>query len=585
MKKILFTILAAAAMSAACTKFAEDVVPQYDTVGAPLVEANVCGDDSLYVVITAGQNTHYYGYVVVEGTLDGVSADKLVANGYAKDANVVVQGEEKAPQSAYYKYSEETKADTLCLNGLTPYTDYTVYAAAVSPMGVCSEVVAVTVKTTDGTQPLVDVDGAQFEEADSVLTFAIPFSDPVALTGKGKATATFYAENYADADGYLVAYKEVEIPETHMATSGNYLLLAVPADEYIPGALVSMTYSEGVVENGAGKKNAAFENNLMAWIEGELCWDGIVGQYEYLNWDFSIVDPATLPDIEDGEGEMEGEEEEEEEEEKIPVYFSDWTSLYMINYTTSKYPLYSVTSDADITIWTTESNGRTVSYTGKSYGVATDEIAVVMLNEAPAFGSSVSYTIAEGSFCDIFGNVNNEFTAEDEYFCSYGYSLEDILGSYVYTAESAYGYGPQSGTMTIVASDNPEKGNVMFTEMYSTPCIKNVYANFDMVVGTLTIPSLQLYAMNEEYLFAFCASDNSGQIATNNVTFAVPQAGLFNGQSGYFGDAAFDLTGSPLGFFDVYYGFEAQRATAAPAAAARKAAAKANTRSIVKGQF
>ena len=82
MKKILFTILAAAAVSAACTKFAEDVIPTYDTVGKPLVEATVADDDSLDVTITAGENTSYYGYVVVQGTLDGVTAEKLVANGY-----------------------------------------------------------------------------------------------------------------------------------------------------------------------------------------------------------------------------------------------------------------------------------------------------------------------------------------------------------------------------------------------------------------------------------------------------------------------------------------------------------------------
>lgn len=583
MKKILFTILAAAAMTAACTKFAEDVVPAYDTVGKPLVDAEVAGDDSLTVIITAGTNTHYYGYVVVEGTLEGVSASKLVSNGYAKDAAVVLQGEEKAPQSASIKYSEETKADTLYLSGLTPFTDYTVYAAAVSPMGVESEVVAVTVKTTDGTTPVEDAEGAEFEEADSVLTFAIPFSDPVALTGEGTAKAYFYGENYADAEGYLVVYKEVEIPETHMATSGNYLILAVPAEEYIPGAFVSMTYSADIVVNGAGAKNAAFDKNLMAWMEGELVWNGIVGQYEYVNWDFSLVDPATLPDEEEGEGEMEGEEEEEVEKE--PVYFSDWTSLYMLNYTTSEYPLASYTADAEVSIWATESDGRTISYTGSAYGVVTDEIAVVMLDEAPVYGSSISYTIAEGSFCDIFGNVNNEFTAEDEYFCSYGYALEDILGSYSYTANSAYTDDPVTGTMTIVASDNPEKGDVMFTEMYSTECVSNVYATFDKDAGTLRIPSLQLYGMNEQYLFAFCASDNSGNISENDVVFAVPQAGHFNGQSGYFGNAAFDLEGEPLGFFDVYYNFDAVRAPAASAAATYRAAAKTSTRTTVRGQF
>ena len=57
MKKILFAILAAAAMSAACTQFAEDLTPTYDTVGKPEIVADVADDDSITVVITAGENT------------------------------------------------------------------------------------------------------------------------------------------------------------------------------------------------------------------------------------------------------------------------------------------------------------------------------------------------------------------------------------------------------------------------------------------------------------------------------------------------------------------------------------------------
>lgn len=577
MKKILFAILAAAAMSAACTQFAEDLTPTYDTVGKPEIVADVADDDSITVVITAGENTSYYGYAVVKDTLIGVTAEKLVADGYAKDPAVVLQGEEQTPQTASVKYSEETKSVTLQLTGLVPFTDYTVYAAAISAMGVPSKVVAVTVRTTDGTEPVVDAESAKAEEADSVLTFAIPFSDPIALTGKGTAKAYFYAENYASENGMLVVYKEVEIPADHMATDGKNLLLAVPAAEYIPGACVSMTYSADIVVNGAGKKNVAFEDHLMAWVEGELVWNGIVGFYDYVNWDFSLVDPATLPDEPEGEDEMEGED--EEEEEKIPVYFNDWTQLVMPNYTTSEFTLYGPTEDVDIKITTVESSGKSITYPAKNYKVTPENIFALMLNEAPAYGSSVSYTIAEGSVADIFGNVNNEFTAEEEYFYSYGYTLEDIVGSYTFNAESAYGRGPQTGTWTIAKSDNLEKGNVMFTEMYSTECLVNIYATFDTVSGKLTVPSLQLYAKNEKYMFAFCSSDDSGEITDTPVTFAVPEAGVINGQNCLFGDAAADpATMELLGFFELYYDFQAVRNEAA-------APAPALARKVVRGSL
>lgn len=503
MKKILFAILAAAAMSAACTQFAEDLTPTYDTVGKPEVVADVADDDSITVVITAGENTSYYGYAVVKDTLIGVTAEKLVADGYAKDPAVVLQGEEQAPQTASIKYSEETKSVTLQLTGLVPFTDYTVYAAAISAMGVPSKVVAVTVRTTDGTEPVVDAESAKAEEADSVLTFAIPFSDPISLTGKGTAKAYFYAENYASENGMLVVYKEVEIPADHMATDGKNLLLAVPAAEYIPGACVSMTYSADIVVNGAGKKNVAFEDHLMAWVKGELVWNGIVGFYDYVNWDFSLVDPATLPDEPEGEGEMEGED--EEEEAKIPVYFQDWTQLVMKTYGSTKYGIVTDTDDTNIRVTVTLGDGKTISYDAAPTKYAIGENVIsLMLNEDPTFGGSISYTIAEASFADLFGNVNNEFTAEDEYYCSYGYKVADLLGDYTISGINLWQGVPVTYPMTIAASDNSENGNVMITNYFGVE--GKLYCNFNVHSGKLVIPEGRIFA--EGYASYFNGAGN-----------------------------------------------------------------------------
>ena len=578
MKKILFAILAAAAMSAACTQFEEDVTPTYDTAAKPEVTATVVSDTEITVTVTAGAGTNFWGYAVMTGA-PGATADKLVANGYAKAAEVVLQGEDKAPQAAQMKYSEETKTVTLNLTGLTPYTDYTVYAAAVSVMGVTSEVAEITVKTTDGTEPTVTA--FDFAEADEVLTFAITFNDPVTLTGNGTAKAWFYAENYYDETGMLVLYKEVDIPATHIATNGKNLLVAVPASEYVPGAYVAVTYSAGIVKNGADAVNAAYETHVIGYDDkGAVQKKGIFGYYDYANWDFSIVDPATLPDEEEGEGSMG--DEEEEEEEKVPVYFNDWSKLIMTNYVVSDYPLAGKTGEGGVEITTAEASGKTISYPAKTFGVVGDFIAGVMLNEKPAYGSSISYTIAEGTFCDIFGNVNNEFVAEDEYFHSYGYTLDDIVGSYTYAANSAFDGSAVEGTWTIVESDDPKEGNVMFTEMYSTECMANVYATFDVVSGTLTIPSLQVYYANDSYLFAFCTSNSSAEPITTPLIFAVPAPGVINGQSGYFGDAVFTPDGSFYTWMDVYFGFAAER-IASPVSAPAKVPSRVNI--PVRGQF
>ena len=556
-------------MSAACTQFEEDVTPTYDTAAKPEVTATVVSDTEITVTVTAGAGTNFWGYAVMTGA-PGATADKLVANGYAKAAEVVLQGEDKAPQAAQMKYSEETKTVTLNLTGLTPYTDYTVYAAAVSVMGVTSEVAEITVKTTDGTEPTVTA--FNFAEADEVLTFAISFNDPVSLTGNGTAKAWFYAENYYDETGMLVLYKEVDIPATHIATNGKNLLVAVPATEYVPGAYVAVTYSAGIVKNGADAVNAAYETHVIGYDDKDAIQKkGFFGYYDYANWDFSIVDPATLPD--DDESGFEGEE--EEEEEKVPVYFSDWSKLMMSNYVVSDYPLAGKTGEGGVEITTSEASGKTISYPAKTFGVVDDFIAGVMLNEQPAYGSTVSYTIAEGTFCDIFGNVNNEFVVEDEYYFSYGYTMDDIIGTYQYVGISALGSTagqPIPGKMTIEASDDEEKGNFMISSFAGHSCDTPIYGTFNPDSG-----SIEIYG---EQAFRVVVNDNDTpedesddtEITLNFYTYqyiwlqmSMTESGYISGPNDIFGIYLTEGD-TPLGWNLAFNDFEAVKVEDAPEA-------------------
>lgn len=543
MKKILFPILAAAAMSASCTQFEEDTVPAYDSVAKPQVSATVLSDTEINVTVAAGENTNWYGYAVVEGAIDA-SADKLVAGGYSKDAAVVLQGESKEPQAASIKYSDDTKTVSLSLVGLVPYTEYTVYAAAVSPMGVTSEVVSVTVRTTDGTEPVAAIDAADYSQVDEQLVFVIPFSDPVSLTDAGSAKAYFYAENYMDENSYFVVYKEVDIPADHISADNNNLILAIPQSEYIPGAMVSVTWSAGIVKNAAGAENVAFEDHLMAFQKNQVVWNGVVGSYDYVNWDFSLVDPATLPD-EPAEGGIE-DGEDEEEEVKVPVYFSDWETLAMNNYTMSDYPLAGRTSGAKVTVKAVEMSGKTITYDTKSFGVS-DGLAVVMLDEAPSFGSSISYTIAEGSFVDLFGNENNEFVAEDEYYRSYGYSIDDVLGTYNASGINLWSRATVSYPMVVALSDNAASGNVMITNYLGIE--GKLYCYFDIHAGTLFVYEGDIFA--EGYATWFNSSGDQnfiyspGQITSDAMVMIVTVAD--NSITGYATDADGNYIGiSPM---------------------------------------
>ena len=578
MKKILFTILAAAAVSAACTKFEQDTVPTYDSVAMPEVTATVVSDTEITVTVTAAEKTHYYGYAVMAGA-PGATADKLVAGGYAKDANVVAQGEANTPQAAQVKYSEETKTVTLELTGLTPYTEYTVYAAAVTEMGVTSEVAAMTVRTTDGTNPTLT--SATFAEEDNVLTFTISFNDPVQLTGNGTAKAWFYAENYYDESDMLILWKEVDIPADHIVAGGKNLLIAVPASEYIPGAYVAVTFSEGIVKNGADAINAAYEPHAIGYAaDGSVQKQGIFGYYDYASWDLSPVDPATLPDTEEGEGNMDDEEEEVEAE---PVYFSDWSTLLMTAYSTSEYPLAGKTGNGGAAVETTEANGRTVSYAATTYGLASTSVVAVKLNEAPTFGASVSFSIEEGTFCDVFGNENNAFEAENAYFCSYGYTYDDVVGIYSGTATS-YWYGAYPTTMTLEEyapeSEEDPVGNVAITEFAGLPCESPIIGTFNFHSGTLTIPGGQVFAKSvPDYVYGedgYPVVGDDGQpvmtsfmgvFMTNSetgedpVTLQMPVAGTLTNPSIMFGIYGLWADGSE-GWYDIFNAFTAEKSAA-----------------------
>ena len=135
--------------------------------------------------------------------------------------------------------------------------------------------------------------------------------------------------------------------------------------------------------------------------------------------------------------------------------------------------------------------------------------------------------------------------------------MEDLLGSYKYTAVSLMGNGVVSGGLVVEASDNPDKGNVMFTTIFDTPCQMNVYATFDIENGILSVPSLQIYGIGSTYMYGFVSAPG-GSPSAAPTTFTV-EPGLISGQSGWFGDGAFMKDGSFAGFFEAFNEFKATR--------------------------
>lgn len=74
------------------------------------------------------------------------------------------------------------------------------------------------------------------------------------------------------------------------------------------------------------------------------------------------------------------------------------------------------------------------------------------------------------------------------------FAVEDVIGSYegsfqfgMFNGTIMQGPQTEKGDITIAASDNESKGNVMFTEFNGNAC--SIYASFDLATGALTMPS------------------------------------------------------------------------------------------------
>lgn len=499
MKKIIFSILAVAALSVSCIKFAEDGTIDFKEAASPEVTAKTLADDQIEVSVTAKEGTSFFSYIVAKGAAVQTDAEtllkgksSLVALKYKiadKDGETI---EKTAAEVLDYTKVQDVK---LTIGGLASNTAYTVYAVASNAQGVVSKVAVATITTTDGTAPKLLLDKVKSQEEDSVLFVALQFDDPIALSGKGGVTAHFYAAyTTPDAEGNLVAQKTVELTQENecLEAEGDVLYVTIPKTEYTPGAIVTFTYPAGIVTNALGAGCAAFED---ADVSAERKTKGIAATYKTVSFKISVNEDGDKEDDGNAPAESEG----GEEEENGPIVFTDWEKLVMLSYSQSAYPLEGTDEGAEVTISVVDANDRTVTYKAQTFKAIDTKKIGVILNEDPGYGVYVSYKIAAGSFLDIYGNTNEEFSVEKGYYCSYGYKVADILGTYTLSGLSPFEEEdvPVSYPLEIKASDNEEYGNVMITNVLGFTEGAALYCEFDGDAGTLLIYEGDIFIGNK----------------------------------------------------------------------------------------
>ena len=483
--------------------------------GVEITVADVT-DDSFTVTITPAGEASYYSWLIDEASAAvELDAETLYAVGYES----VGQGTAK--------WTAEKPSVTFTVEGLDPNTDYQIYAVAGSKMGIVGAVVNKSVKTTDTVAP-----GYESYETDANQV-VFTFSEAVSRKAEnGAIKVPYYAYYSAEFQTTAAAAGEVTVPEDSILVAGNQALISVP--DLPTGCYWTISIPEGAFVDAVGQKLPAYASAFVM-VEGEK------GPAPSPKGFYGEVDYVELPML--GELELES--------------FSDWTNPFVIPIE-SEYAIAGMSSKNFLTVYY-ETPNKVIEHTltpGVHYAV-TSLGFIVALPEQPEFGADVTISVPAGALYDVFGNDCEAW--ETTLIHSFGYTLEDVVGSYVYTTTSAYDGSEYAGTLVIAESDDAKKGNIMFTTMYSTECTWNIYATFDFDCGTVTVPSPQNYYQNAKYIFAFGSSTNSGALSTADAVFTVPESGVLVGPDSLIGDFVVDpATLNVLGFADVYYDFVAE---------------------------
>lgn len=469
-------------------------------------------DESVIFTLAPKAESAYYSYMVHQANeAVEVDAQSLYSGAYKGKAGVVKTGS--------FKWTAETAVSTVAVNGLNPNTTYQIYAVAATPMGFVGQVANASFKTSDTVAPeLVD-----YEAEDNVVTLI--FNESV-VRGEGALTAGIYAMNSAEIETG-VAVGSVTVAEENIVVAGNNVTVTVA--DLPAGAFYALNYPEGAFKDASNNLVAALTSSVVYGQETdwEPEYEGVGGQNALKPFKLGLIDEDMYYDAE------------------APVYLLSFDSEYEYGYTysdkgaTATYKIGGKTTTYNLT------PGSDFDYVAKYQGV------LLPLPTSGDKGNVVTLSIEAGVFEDYFGNLNEAWTEQLLY--SYGYTLDDIVGDYnVVAYQNQKGY-IQSG-VAIAASDNEEKGNVMFTSFMGLPCLKPIYGNFNVDTGKLNVPYYQAFYATSSSIAIFYTYNNK------SVNFSMTESGVISSPDDYFGYVVADAsTGQIKGWGALYLEFEAQK--------------------------
>lgn len=353
------------------------------TVSLVLNEAN---DVTLSFELVASENAAQYAYAVFPGSDNEVPSayDILLTETFAAAA--------EAFNTKIGEGASATASVTLDCTDFAAET-YQIFAAAITETGLIGEVAVLDVTMNDTESPVLA--GASVD----VNVLMLEYNEAV-VRGSGKAYVTIIAWGV----GQYYLYEE-PIADENITVENNVVTIVCPEAGNGAGYIVS--FEENLVKDLSGNKCTALKSGLYE-----------DGSYAGLGWDTDWVNFPIL-----------------ESYFETPAEDTDWSAEGAS--ITFKFPIQVMDLKAQNPIQVVYREDVGESQLNAEYVLAEDAQTVTVYIPRMPVGE-FDVRVAEGTFCDIWGNVNDAFspaTYRYSNFLSAPVVGGDLVINYIYPDE------------------------------------------------------------------------------------------------------------------------------------------------------
>lgn len=448
MKKYLYSIFAAI-LAVGCTTFSVEQPLPVESAGVPTIAVGNVEDISITATITAPEGTSFYSYAVMAGAEAQLDSATLFQLGYKSKS--VAYGTVNFKKNKGIEVTAGSVEKPLTRNA-----DYTIYAVVANEQGTIGKVVAKTVHTSDGQAPKPTSLSSEGN------TVTLKFSEAVSYNSSKPATAKYYAPKLAElneekdaiAEDGCMGDAKVAAEMAADGASVKFTVTMADGSDLPAGAIYAVSYPAGAFQDKAGNAMAALTSGPVAKDE-KIAWSNACAQIANKAW--NLID-------DDAENNLTA------------------PSKKYYTYTIPEgVELYDYTEGANINMTVVVESATRKSE--KSYdlkllydwGMMNETQLIVFYPDDIDIqgGSDLTITIAANSMVDIYGNPNAEL--KHAYLYSFGFTMDDFVGTYSYTGEDSDGWGHTEAAVVVTEDPDTENG-LLFTDLFKS--MTNFGANY-----------------------------------------------------------------------------------------------------------